>query len=154
MSFFANLKDETKRQRITVKRDRAVFAAIVLGAILLCFMTFIHWRQRTAVHPARQDARIPAASAVSAPIVVAGPNGKIGADLIHVSAISLGDPRIAIINGRLVGEGEKIILHPPGTPVPVSLRLKKISDGEVELSDGVQVIKARLELAPASKRKR
>jgi hypothetical protein len=138
-------------------RDRAVFAAIVLGAILLCFMTFIHWRQRTAVHPARQDARIPtipAVPAVSAPIVAAEPNGKINADLIHVSAISLGDPRIAIINGRLVGEGEKIILHPPGTPVPVSLRLKKISDGEVELSDGVQVIKARLELAPASKRKR
>ena len=76
------------------------------------------------------------------------------ADQIHVSAISLGDPRMAIINGRLVGEGEEIILHPPGTPVPVSLRLKKISDGEVELSDGVQVIKARLELAPASKRKR
>jgi hypothetical protein len=132
-------------------KDRAVFAAIALGAILLCFITFTHWRQRTAVHPAKQDARIPA---VSTPIVAAEPNGKISANLIHVSAISLGNPRMAIINGRLVGEGERITLHPAGAPAAVSLRLRKISDGEIELSDGAQVIKARLELAPASKPKR
>ena len=132
-------------------KDRAVFAAILLGAILLCVITFTHWRQRNAVHPARQDAKVPS---VSTPIVAAEPNGKISADLIHVSAISLGDPRMAIINGRLVGEGERITLHPSGVPAAVSLRLRKISDGEIELSDGAQVIKARLELPTASKPKR
>jgi hypothetical protein len=131
--------------------DRVVFAAIVLGAILLCFIAFTHWRQRAAVHPAREDIR---PRAVSTPIVAAEPKGKISADHIHVSAISLGNPRMAIINGRLVGEGETITLHPPGAPAAVSLRLQKISDGEIELSDGAQVIKARLQLAPASKPKR
>jgi hypothetical protein len=136
-------------------KDRAMFAAILLGAILLCCLTFTHWRQRNPVHAARQDPRVPSVSTpVSTPIVAAEPNLKISADLIHVSAISLGDPRLAIINGRLVGEGEKIILHPAGAPATVSLRLRKISDGEIELSDGAQVIKARLELAPASRLKR
>jgi hypothetical protein len=91
---------------------------------------------------------------VSTPVVADKSIAKISADLIHVSAISLGDPRMAIINGRLVGEGEQITLHPPKAPVAVSLRLRKISDGEIELSDGAQVIKARLKLAPASKAKR
>jgi hypothetical protein len=132
-------------------KDRAFFVAIVLGAILLCFIAFTRWRQRAGAHPARADARpLP----VSTSIVAAEPNGKISADQIHVSAISLGNPRMAIINGRLVGEGETITLHPAGAPAAVSLRVRKISDGEIELSDGAQVIKARLTLAPASKSKR
>ncbi|MDP9099976.1 MAG: hypothetical protein M3N48_13455 [Verrucomicrobiota bacterium] len=132
-------------------KDRAVFAAIVLGAILLCFLTFTHWRQRTAPQPPRKDVKVPA---VSTPIVAAAPIAKINADQIHVTAISLGDPRMAIINGRLVGEGEQITLHRPGEPVAGTLQVLKIFDGEVELSDGAQVIKARLALALASKQKR
>jgi|GEM_PF-5274099 len=84
--------------------ERAVFAAIVLGAILRCFVIFTHWRQRTAVHPARDDGR---PRPVSTSIVAAEPIAMIGADQIHVSAISLGDPPMAIIDGQLVGEGEK-----------------------------------------------
>ncbi len=61
---------------------------------------------------------------------------------------------MAIINGELVGEGETITLHPAGASAVVSLRLRKISDGEIEPSDGALVIKARLELAPAFKLKR
>jgi hypothetical protein len=133
-------------------KDRAIFAAIILGAILLCTVAVIHWRQRTATQPApRKD---PEAPSVSTPIVAAAPNGKIIADQIHVSAISLGDPRMAIINGRLVGEGEQITLHPPGATAAVTLQVRKIFDGEVELGDGAQVIKARLELAPTPQRKR
>jgi hypothetical protein len=131
--------------------DRAIFTAIVLGAVLLCTIAIIHWRQRTPVQRAKDDGKL---SAVSTPIVTDKPTATISADLIHVSAISLGNPRMAIINGRLVGEGEQITLRPPGAPVAVSLRLRKISDGEIELSDRSQIIKARLELAPASKPKR
>jgi hypothetical protein len=136
-------------------KERAIFAALVLGAILLCFFTFTRWRQRTAVHPARQDTKITAVRIppVSTRTVPEEPVVKISADQIHVSAISLGDPPMAIINGRLVGEGEQLTLHPPGAPAAVSLRLRKISDGEVEFSDGSHVIKARLESAPTPKRK-
>lgn len=132
-------------------KDRAVFAAIVLGAVLLCTVAIMHSRQRTAVHRAKEDGK---PSVVSTSIITAKPIVKISAELIHVSAISLGNPRMAIINGRLIGEGEQITLHPPTAPVAVSLRLRRISDGEIELSDGAQVIKARLELAPASRPKR
>ncbi len=147
--------DPTTGSRFSGK-ERATFAAIVLGAVLLCFFTFTRWRQRTAVHPANQDTRITAVRipSVSTRAVPEEPAAKISADQIHVSAISLGDPPMAIINGRLIGEGEQLTLHPPGAPAGVSLRLRKISDGEVEFSDGAHVIKARLELMPAPKRKR
>jgi hypothetical protein len=131
-------------------KDRAIFAAVVLGAVLLCVLAIIHWRQKTAAHPVRNDVKLPAVSTRS---VSEAPVVKTAAYQIHVSAISLGNPRMAIINGLLVGEGEQITLHPPAAPVAVTLQVRKISDGEIELSDGVQVIKARLELAPASKRK-
>jgi len=130
--------------------DRAIFAAIVLGAVLLCTIAITHWRQRTAVHPAGKDDKLPAVltqSVSSEPIV------NISADQIHVSAISLGSPRMAIINGRLVCEGEQITLHPPATPVAMALRVRKISDGEVELADATRVIAARLEFLAPSKPK-
>jgi hypothetical protein len=132
-------------------KDRAFFVAVVLGAILLCFIAFNHWRQRASVHPARGDDKLPAVS--KTPVAAAEPVAKIS-DQIHVTAISLGNLRMAIINGRLVGEGETITLHPAGAPAAVSLRVRKISDGEIEFNDGAQVIKARMEWAPVSKPKR
>ncbi|HEX8897233.1 MAG TPA: hypothetical protein VF751_00925, partial [Chthoniobacterales bacterium] len=77
------------------------------------------------------------------PIVV-----KISADLIHVSAISLGHPRLAIINGQLVSEGETITVHTPTPSIAVSLKVVKIYDGQIELSDGTQSINARLNVVP------
>ena len=65
---------------------------------------------------------------------------KISLEEVHVTAISLGHPRLAIINGKQRGEGDEIVAS------STRLRITKISDGEVELSSGAQVITARLEL--------
>lgn len=64
---------------------------------------------------------------------------KISPDAVHVTAISLGNPRLAIINGKQLGEGDELVAS------AARLRITKISDGEIELSNGAQVILARLE---------
>jgi hypothetical protein len=74
-----------------------------------------------------------------APIVV-----QISADVIHVSAIALGHPRLAVINGRSVAEGDSITVHTPSRAVAVTLRVVKIADGRIDLTDGTQVITTRL----------
>jgi hypothetical protein len=129
---------------------RAIFLGIVLGAVLLSAISLLYVRRQEALSHAEEQLKLLAVSAPSIsrpePIVV-----KITGDMIHVSAISLGHPRLAIINGRLVGEGEQITIHPPSASIVVSLRVVKISDGQIQLSDGTQVISARLEVSPSSK---
>jgi hypothetical protein len=65
-----------------------------------------------------------------------------------VTAISLGHPRLAIINGQQVAEGEWITVHTPVASVALSLKVLRIGDGRIDLSDGTQEITARLELPP------
>jgi hypothetical protein len=67
------------------------------------------------------------------------PAVTITSDMVHVTAISLGQTRLAIINGKQLAEGNELAL--PAARV----RIVKISDGHVELSNGSQVIKASLE---------
>lgn len=131
---------------------RAIFLGIALGAVLLSTVSVVYVRRQAAQRHAEEEPKLLAVSTHSIsppePIVV-----KISADLIHVSAISLGHPKMAIINGQLVSEGERITVHTPTASIAVSLRVQKISDGSIELSDGTQVITARLELLPLPKSK-
>ena len=70
-----------------------------------------------------------------APVV---PVVKIDPNAIHVTAISLGQPKLAIVNGKQLGEGDELIAS------ATKLRLVKISDGEIQLSSGAQIVMARL----------
>ena len=63
---------------------------------------------------------------------------KINPDALHITAISLGQPKLAIVNGKQLGEGDEVVA------AATKLRLTKISDGEVEFSSGAQVVTARL----------
>jgi hypothetical protein len=76
-----------------------------------------------------------------APLVV-----QISANLFHVSAIALGHPRLAVINGQTVAEGESVTIHTATPEIMVSLRVVKIGDGRIDLSDGKQIISVRLVL--------
>jgi hypothetical protein len=71
---------------------------------------------------------------------------KIDADMLRISAIVLGHPRLAVVNGRTVAEGDTILVHTPTRGVAVTLRVLKISEGQVQLSDGTQVVMARLSI--------
>ena len=131
---------------------RAIFLGLIFGAILISTVGILYERRQAAREQAEKERKMLPVSTHSisppAPIVI-----KISADLIHVTAISLGHPRLAIINGRQLSEGEQVIVHPPSANVAVALRVLKISDGLIELSDGTQLITARLEIPPGSRPK-
>jgi hypothetical protein len=127
---------------------RAIFLGLVAGAVLICIIGIVYKRQQAARERAKEERRMVAVSTQSVsppkPIVI-----QISADLIHATAISLGHPRLATINGRTVAEGEYITVHTPTANVAVTLRVLKISDGRIELSNGPQLITARLEIPSA-----
>jgi hypothetical protein len=77
-----------------------------------------------------------------APIVV-----QLNADLIQVTSIALGHPRLAVVNGKRVGEGDFITVHTPVRSIAITLRVLEISDRQVKLSDGTQTITVHLTLA-------
>jgi hypothetical protein len=148
-----SMRSRLKSVSLFSGNGRAIFLGIVIGAALLCTISFIYVRRQAALRHAEEERKLLAVTTRSIspppqPIIV-----KISADQIHVSAISLGHPRLAIINGKLVGEGEQITVDMPTAPVAITLRVLKISDGTIQLSDGTQVITARLELSPASRPK-
>lgn len=131
---------------------RAIFIGIALGAVLLSMISVLYVRRQAARERAEAERPFLAVSTQSIsrpePIVV-----KISADLIHVSAISMGHPRMARINGRLVGEGEQVTVQTADASVTVSLRVVKIADGQIQLSDGTQLITARLAIPAPPKTK-
>ena len=135
---------------------RAIFVGIFAGAIVISIAGFIFHRQHrlkddevhvpkvvsVATQSVTDSAR---AGATPQPIVV-----QIEADVLRVSAIVLGHPRLAVVNGRTVAEGDSIVVHTPTRAVAVTLRVVKISDGQIDLSDGRQVIRARLSIPTTS----
>lgn len=70
--------------------------------------------------------------------------------MVQVTAISLGHPRLAVINGHQVAEGDSFALHITPASVVVRLRVLKIVDGRIDLTDGQQVLSVRL-AAPTPK---
>lgn len=128
---------------------RAIFLGIIGGAAILSILGIFYTRHQSEKRQREADApAITTASAESA-----GPPAPILASQIHVSAISLGEPRLAIVNGKQVTEGESITISIPDQSTAVSLRVVKIADGRIDLSNGTQVITARLETPRGPNRK-
>jgi hypothetical protein len=140
--------------RIFSGNGRAIFIGISAGALLLCVVGYL-FKQRErgpAAQPNRLTEFVPAlthtvsASAhevvTPAPIVI-----QIDSKLIRVTAISLGHPRLAVINGQTVSEGDYVKVRSVNPTVMVSLRVIRIGDGRIELSDGAQTITTQLAMS-------
>jgi hypothetical protein len=87
-------------------------------------------------------------NAPPAPILI-----QLSADMVRVSAIALGHPRLAVINGKTVTEGENVVLQSPGSSVALILRVAKIGDGAIEFTDGKQLFSAQLTIVSRPKPK-
>jgi hypothetical protein len=147
-----SMRSRLKSVSLFTGNGRAIFLGLVAGAFLICTIGVLYKRQQAARQRAEEERRMVTVSTQSVspaePIVI-----QISADVIHVTAISLGHPRLATINGRNVAEGEFITIHTPAANIAVTLRVVKISDGRIELSNGPQMITARLEIPPAPHQK-
>jgi hypothetical protein len=144
--------------RLLTGNGRAIFVGIVAGAIIISIAGSIyHRRHRLREEELHIPKVVPAitesvlgpirsnANSTPFPMVV-----QVDADVLKVTAIVLGHPRLAVINGRTVAEGDSIVVHTPTRAVAITLRVIKISDGQIELSDGMQVITARLSIPSPS----
>ena len=131
---------------------RWVFIGAILGALLFSIGGIILNRQigkegdrshfPTFIKARTQGlAESPGSTAPPAPIVV-----ELSADMVRVSAIALGHPRLAVINGKTVTEGDSVTLQAPNASIALILRVVKIGDGAINLSDGKRMFSARLHI--------
>jgi hypothetical protein len=138
---------------------RWVFIGAIMGTILLSIGGIIFSRhvgkdEDRSNSPTFVKARThslaagPGSAATPAPIVI-----QLSADMIRVSAIALGHPRLAVINGKTVAEGDGVTLQAPNSAVALILRVAKIGDGSIDLSDGKQMFSAQLTIPSPAKPK-
>ena len=129
---------------------RAIFVGILAGILLISIAGWIFSRHnpvdreaaavRKLMHATTHSVSAsPHSTVTPAPIIV-----QISSDSLRVSAIALGHPRLAVINGKQVAEGDTVRLHTPMRSVAVTLRVVRIADGRIDLSDGMHVFTARL----------
>lgn len=146
--------------RIFTGNGRAIFVGFFIAAVIICIAgSIFHRRHRLREDEVAVPTVLPAVTqgvfsstrsdSTPLPLVV-----QIEASVLHVSSIVLGHPRLAVINGRTVTEGDSIVVHIPTRAVALTLRVLKISDGHIDLSDGTQVITARLSIPSPSSAKR
>jgi hypothetical protein len=102
-----------------------------------------------------QARHFPVVVAISPPdIRDKDPLGKPGVlvpvslDLLHVTSIALGNPRLTIVNGKRLAEQDWLVLKTPAGEA--SVRVISIQDGFVRFKHGGETIDARLQLANAS----
>src|SRR4051794_24911891 len=88
-----SMRSRLKTVSLFTGNGRAIFLGLVAGAVLICGVGFLYKRQQVARQHAEEERRMLAVSTQSVsrpePIVI-----QISADVIHVTAISLGHPRL------------------------------------------------------------
>ena len=119
--------------------------AIVLGFAIFAAGT-IYWIQ--ARH-------FPIVVAISPPDIrdkdLLGKQGTLiplSPDLIHVTSIALGTPRLTIVNGKRLAEEDWLVVKTPQGEA--SVRVISIQDGFVRFKHGGETIDARLQVIQAT----
>lgn len=129
---------------------RAIFLGLLLGALAVSAVGYFWHSPESADHHMASVRRFLAVRTqkVSTPLA---PSEKpstltvqIHPSMIRVTAIALGHPRLAIINGKEVTEGDAITLKTRDNRTSVTLHIVRIVEGRIELTDGTHVITAPL----------
>ena len=123
---------------------------LVILIILLGFATFaaggIYWYQAryfpvvVAISPPDR----PDKDTLGKPVALI----PLAPDLIHVTSIALGNPRLAIVNGKRLAEEDWLVIKTPNGEA--SVRVISIQDGFVRFKHGGNTVDAKLQLAQAS----
>ena len=137
------------RTGFLVGNGRAIFIGLAISAVVMSAIGFLGLRYSTRAEPPPRQLLAVETVAVSGathpsdlpkPVMV-----QLSEDMLRVSAISLGHPRLAVINGKEVAEGDFLAVHSSAArSIVVNLRVLRIGDGRIELTDGTQLIQAHL----------
>jgi hypothetical protein len=71
----------------------------------------------------------------------------VSPDLLHVTSIALGTPRLTIVNGKRLAEEDWLVIKTPAGEA--SVRVISIQDGLVRFKHGGETIDARLQVTEA-----
>jgi hypothetical protein len=141
-------RHKLKRSDTFGGNGRAIFVGLLLGALAVTGLGYFWHSPESAEHQLASVRRFFAVRTRSVfNIAPAGENAgplsvKIHPSMLRVTAIALGHPRLAIINGKEVTEGDEITLKSPGGGISVTLRVVNIVEGRIELTDGTHVVTA------------
>ncbi|HWY39395.1 MAG TPA: hypothetical protein VNX27_01230 [Chthoniobacterales bacterium] len=72
----------------------------------------------------------------------------VSPDLLHVTSIALGNPRLTIVNGKRLAEEDWLVVKTPNGEA--SVRVISIQDGLVKFKHGGETINAPLQLVQQS----
>ncbi len=141
----------------------AIFAGIALGGILICSAAtfFLTRHAEVPQELAAGDVLVAVTRQTPAPVEPASapavpeptPSNwrskpltvQITPEMFRVSAISLGHPKLAVINRQQVAEGDWIEVKTPTASVAVKLHVIKIVDGAIQIEVGNQVLTVEME---------
>ena len=126
-----------------------IILGIMLAALSLLLFTFAYSR----FHPQKSGAATmaPELVAIKAPKQRPPPPlpeeelEPLELSMVHVTAISLGEPALALVNGDQLAEGDQFTLPSKSGP-DINLTVVRITDGKVEFTDGKQKASAFLEV--------
>jgi hypothetical protein len=144
------MADQQTSQEVIDDESSSGRHLLVILIVLLGFAAFaaggIYWYQTR---------NLPVVVAISPPDGRdKDPLGKRGAlvpispDLLHVTSIALGNPRLTIVNGKRLAEEDWLVVKTPNGEA--SVRVISIEDGFVRFKHGGNTIDAKLQLAQAS----
>jgi len=125
-------------------RRVAVTIGVVLALIALA-AGIMYWKERQR-YPVVVTIALPDTSEQGDPLAgKLGPLVPVKPDLLQVTAIALGEPRLTVVNGKQLAEGEWLVVT---TSLGLaSLRVISIQDGLVRFKHGGEMIDVRLQAA-------
>ncbi len=144
-----------KHGRFVGGNGSAIFIGLGIGAVLVTVLT-TYYKGATSSATPRDLRQVESPSAKQTPgvtttvpsppdVEAAAPRIALSPEMFKVTAISLGHPRLAVINRQQVAEGDWIDVYTPNARVSVKLRVIKIADGEIEFTIGNQVLRVPLQ---------
>lgn len=120
----------------------------LIGGIILLFLLLaggVTYWIRAERYPVVVTIGVPDRGASQDPLGKrAGPLVPVNPEMLHVSSIALGNPRLTIVNGKRLAEGDWLIVS---TPVgAASVRCVQIEDGIVRFRHGGETLSAKLHI--------
>jgi hypothetical protein len=117
-----------------------LFLAIFLG-IAIVAAGAIYWVQArgfpmVAINPPDESDKDPLGKQ--------GSLVPVSQDFLHVTSIALGTPRLTIVNGKRLAEGDWLVVKTPGGDG--SVRVISIQDGLVRFKHGRETLEAHLQV--------
>jgi hypothetical protein len=145
-------ENETPKAEPTVEtptaaacKGRFTFVASVILVAITFSIGFSYLLQMRWPFPSPATHSSPATAFTAEPSISAAPTPPLiplNADMLHVTAIALGQSNLAVVNGKRVTEGDSLVVVTSDGPAAV--RVAKIEQGVVHFDYGTEKIEAKL----------